>query len=147
MFFLKNLPTRQILEAYAKRFPNMNVEWVETALSTLRSASLLLRRLEAYFAEHGLSQTRFLILILIDRESEKTGLTATEIVEQLDISKPVVSTTLKSLVREGLIESFPNEKDARSRLFGLSQQGKNKIDALMPGYYELLHEYARSQPS
>lgn len=143
MFFLKKLPTRDILETYAKRFPNMNVEWVEEALSRLRSASVLLRKLEAYFADRGLSQTRFLILILIDRESDKIGLTATEIVEQLDISKPVVSNTIKSLVREGLIESSPNEKDARSRLFSLSQEGKNKIDALMPGYYEILHEYAR----
>ncbi|MFP4390399.1 MAG: MarR family winged helix-turn-helix transcriptional regulator [Desulfococcaceae bacterium] len=144
MFFLKTLPTREILESYANRFPMMDVEVVAEALSMLRSASLLLRKLESYFGDHGLSQTRFLILILIDREPGKAGLTATELVHQLDISKPVVSNTIKAMVGEGLLTPLPHPSDARSRLFQLTEAGKRRLDALMPGYYELIQAHMAS---
>jgi DNA-binding MarR family transcriptional regulator len=141
MFFLKELPTREILEAYGARYPEMDVPTVEAALTMLRSASVLLRRLEGYFAEHGLSQTRFLILILVDREPEKPGLTATELVKRLDVSRPVVSGTIKSLEREGLLAAVEHPADARSRLFRLSPEGRRRLDALLPGYYRIIQEH------
>ncbi len=140
MFFLKELPTRQILEGYCKRFPRLDVGSVADALAMLRSASVLLRRLEAYFAKHGLSQTRFLILVLIDRESGN-GLTVTDLGQRMDVSMPVVSTTVKSMVKEGLLAIAPHESDARSRRFSLTREGKQRLHALLPGYYELLERH------
>lgn len=146
MFFLNELPTRDMLEAYARRFPGMDVPSVEAALGLLRSASVLLRRLEAYFASHGLSQTRFLILVLIDREPERQGLTAMDLVSRLDISKPVVSTTLKSLLREGLLVAAPHECDARSRRLQLSPAGLARLEAVLPGYYAILEAHMHRAP-
>lgn len=145
MFFLKDLPTREILESYGRRFPQMDVPCVAAALEMLRSASVLLRRLEAYFAAHGLSQTRFLILILIDRDPNVTGLTATELAAHLDVSKPVVSNTVQALLREGLLEATPHERDQRSRRFRLSPAGQARLDALLPGYYDVLQEHMHGQ--
>ncbi len=145
MFFLKELPARDILDAYGRRFPQMDVPCVAAALELLRSASVLLRRLEAYFATHGLSQTRFLILILIDREPEAGGLTATDLAARLDVSKPVVSNTVQALLHEGLLEAAPHERDLRSRRFRLAPAGKARLDALLPGYYELLQQHMHGQ--
>ena len=71
MFFLKELPTNNMLERYKGLFPSENLTHTKEALSMLRRASLLMRNLEAYFASHGLSQLKFLILIVIHREPEK----------------------------------------------------------------------------
>ncbi|EIA2085013.1 hypothetical protein V4X21_004664 [Escherichia coli] len=76
MFFLKELPTRQMLDSYQKRFPAMKIDMVESALMLLRQASLLIRILDAYFAKHNLSQLRFLILVVLDREIDRDGLMA-----------------------------------------------------------------------
>lgn len=68
MFFLKELPTRDILEQYHKRFPDMKVDMVENALLLMRQACILLRQLDEYFSKHDFSQLRFLIIAILDRE-------------------------------------------------------------------------------
>lgn len=141
MFFLKELPSRAILESYAERFPQMEVDAVEKALVMLRNASLLLRELEAYFATHWLSQTRFLILIVIDREPERDGLLPSEIADRLDISRPVVSDTVKALQMDGLLEAAKVERDGRAKLICLTSAGRARLEQLLPGYYEIIGRF------
>lgn len=147
MFFLKELPTREILETYGRRYPAMDVPCIEKALTMLRSASSLLRKLESYFAGHGLSQTRFLLLIVIDREPDTSALTASELGQRLDVSKPVISNTLKSLVSDGLVQSAPHQGDNRSKLFSLTPAGKKRLDAVLPGYYGVIQEHMECSAS
>jgi DNA-binding MarR family transcriptional regulator len=145
MFFLKDLPTREILESYNRRFPEMDVDAVERALSMLRRASVLMRELEAYFSSHGLSQTRFLIMILLDREPGNNGLNSREIALKLDVSKPVVSKTVGGLEGEGHIASTHDPQDARARRLTLTAQGRKELHALLPGYYELIQRHMREE--
>ena len=64
MFFLKELPSRQTLERYSVRYPDLDVGNLEDALIMMRRASVLVRELEKYFDARGLSLLRFLILII-----------------------------------------------------------------------------------
>ncbi|MBO6767308.1 MAG: MarR family transcriptional regulator [Erythrobacter sp.] len=139
MFFLKELPGRQMVEGYAARFDSVDPDTVLRALELMRSASLLIRELEAYFAGHDLSQLRFLTLILIDREPERSSLTASEIADRLDVSRPVVTRTLKSLEQSDLIAIASDEHDARSKRVSLTQAGSTKLEAVLPGYFAILH--------
>lgn len=141
MFFLKELPSRQMLEAYNERFPQMNVEEVEAALNLLRRASVLLRLIESYFAEHDLSQTRFLILVVLDRELEHDGLQAKEIADKLDISRPIVTNTLKSMKEEGLLTICAHAEDGRAKWIMLTDLGREKLYAVLPEYYSIIHNF------
>jgi DNA-binding MarR family transcriptional regulator len=157
MFFLKELPTRRILEAYRERFPSMDVDAVGGALALLRRASVLLRRLDVYFAESGLSQLRFVILIVLDRESavapeglddlehpvhignrEHPGLNMGDIAERVDVSRPVLTRTVSAMEESGLVACRPSEEDARVRLVRLTDAGREALRGVLPGYYELL---------
>jgi DNA-binding MarR family transcriptional regulator len=147
MFFLKELPSRRMLEAYAARFPEMDVDTVEDALQLLRRASVLLRELERYFAERGLSQTRFLILVVLDREPGRDWLQAKEIAERLDVSRPTVTDTLKAMVREGWLTGGPQQSDGRAKAFALTDSGRSRLYELLPGYYRTIQAVmGRSQP-
>lgn len=139
MFFLKELPSRQMVDGYADRFANVEVDKVLNALQLMRSASLLIRELEAFFARHDLSQLRFLTMILIDREPERDCLAASEIADRLDVSRPVVTRTLQSLEKSGLVEISENATDARSRNVGLTSAGQNKLSEVLPDYFAILH--------
>ena len=55
MFFLKELPSRQTLERYSVRYPDLDVGNLEDALIMMRRASVLVRELEKYFDARGLS--------------------------------------------------------------------------------------------
>lgn len=143
MFFLKELPTREILERYGSRFPGMNVESVEQALHLLRRASLLLRAIEAYFAEHGLSQTQFLVLIVLDREADDGGLFPSEIAERLDVSRPVVSDIIRALAKRKLIQSSGSTADRRAKLIRLTSAGRSQLEGILPGYYATIAKHHR----
>lgn len=139
MFFLKELPSRQMVETYASRH-GVEARTVESALTLMRKASLLIRRLEAYFAEHDLSQLRFLILIVIDREPERHTLTIGEITDRLDVAGPVVTRTLKSLDEAGLVTIAPDRQDRRTRHVGLTLDGRDKLASVLLGYFRIIDE-------
>lgn len=140
MFFLKELPTRDILEQYHRRFPEMKVDMVENALLLMRQASILLRQLDEYFSKHDFSQLRFLIIAILDREREIQH-TASDILKKLDVSKPVMTRTLKNLEASGMITVSGHEKDKRAKLIALTEKGREKLNSILPGYYETIEEF------
>jgi len=141
MFFLKELPSRQMLESYKKRFPQMKIDDVEAALKLLRRASVLLRAIETYFAKHGISQTRFLILVVLDREGRDGGLQAKEIADKLDISRPIVTNTLKSMKKDGLLNVSSHTEDGRAKWITLTDIGRDKLNCVLPEYYSIIHNF------
>lgn len=139
MFFLKDLPSRQMVETYAAPY-GADPAHVIGALRMMRSASLLIRKIEAYFAAHGLSQLRFLVLIVIDREPERRSLTPNEIAQRIDVSKPVMTRTLQSLQKDALITILASPSDKRSKEVSLTPQGLQRLQDTLPGYYKILSE-------
>lgn len=141
MFFLKELPSREMMERYGSHYPEMDVNAVGDALIMMRRASLLIRDLEAYFVHFDLSLLRFLILIIIDREPGKGALTMGEIKERVDVSKPVMTRTIKTLDSDGLIAVSLGGADRRSKLVLLTESGKHTLDRVLPGYFELIGNF------
>jgi DNA-binding MarR family transcriptional regulator len=141
MFFLKDLPTRQMLQGYHDRYPTMDIRAVDGALRLLRRGSLLMRELEAYFALHGLSQTRFLILIVIDREAAQKGLLPSEIADKLDVSRPVVTDTIKAMERASLLKCIQSVEDGRAKRVLLTSDGGMVLAELLPGYFSLIDTF------
>jgi DNA-binding MarR family transcriptional regulator len=141
MFFLKELPTRQMLDSYQRRFPDMKIDMVETALLLLRQASLLLRELDAYFAKHNLSQLRFFVLIVLDRELENSGLMPSEMAARIDVSRPVMTRTLQTLSDDGLLDFGEHGEDGRAKLIRLTAKGKRILHKVLPGYYRVIEDF------
>ncbi|SFK87579.1 MarR family winged helix-turn-helix transcriptional regulator [Methylorubrum salsuginis] len=137
MFFLKDLPTQQMIEGYAEAH-GVAPKTIASALAMMRRASLMIRRLESYFSDQGLSQLRFLVLIVIDREPDRETLTVGEITERLDVAGPVVARTLRALLDDGLITQAKDASDARVKHVGLTRLGKEKLGALLPGYMAII---------
>ena len=135
MFFLKELPTRRMIDAYTARHEGVESAVVSDALAMMRRASLLIRELDRYFAEHDLSQIRFLVLIVIDREEDRDSLSPLEISRRIDVSKPVTTRTLKGMVEDGLIEMRDDESDGRSKQVKLTKEGSLKLQSVLPGYF------------
>ena len=137
MFFLKDLPSRQMIEGYAG-VHDVAPEMVADALSMMRRASLLIRRLDGYFAKHDLSQLRFLFLIVIDREPDGDSLTVGEITQRLDVAGPVVARTLRALEVDNLVASERDQIDARTKHVRLTAKGHATLKRLLPGYFAVI---------
>ncbi len=139
MFFLKELPSRRMIEGYADTH-GVATETIASGLAIMRRASLMIRRLETYFSDHGLSQVRFLVLIVIDREPDRGTLTVGEITQRLDVAGPVVARTLRALLDDGLVTQERDTQDARIKHVGLTKTGRETLDALLPGYMAIIAE-------
>ncbi len=139
----------QTLETYQASYPAMNVDRVDAALHMLKSASLLMRELDNYFAGHDLSQLRYLILVVLDREKtmdkENEGLMASDIADKLDVSRPVMTRTLQSLVNDGMLEMSSDSRDGRAKLVRLTRTGRARLHAVLPGYYQLIDVFMQKQ--
>jgi len=111
---------------------------LENALRLMRQASLLIRLLEAHFVEQDLSQLRFLILIVIDREPGRHTLTIGEITDRLDVAVPVATRMLKSLGDAGLGTITLDRQDLRTRHVRLTLEGQDKLASVLPGYFLMI---------
>lgn len=138
MFFLKDLPTRQMIDGYAATYDHVDPDRTNAALHLLRDASLLIRRIEKYLAQHDLSQTQFLILMILHRDKTRDHHLAAEIAQKMDVSKPVLSTAMKSLLRKGLIAYGDKIDDARAKPVQITPKGAAALERLLPDYFRIL---------
>lgn len=144
MFFLKALPTLDMIEGYVQTLKTGDSKQIASALLMMREASLLVRQIDAYFAAHHLSQLKFLILVVIDREPQKTALRQSEILERLDVSKPVLHRTVNALLKDGLLQQADDPNDRRAALLSLTARGSQRLLDVLPGYFEIISEFIES---
>jgi DNA-binding MarR family transcriptional regulator len=142
MFFLEELPSTQILKGFADRFPEMEVDSTNACLKILWFASHLTRDLETHFAQHGLSQARFLVLIILERIESKR-LMPVEIARQLGISKKNTARVLAFMEEDGLTTRASHESDGRASVVSITPKGSSTLTKAMPGYYRVLNRAMR----
>jgi DNA-binding MarR family transcriptional regulator len=141
MFFLKELPTRKMIDGYAQKYPIKKAGCIEAGLVMMRQASLLIRQLETYFAGEGTSQLKFLILIVIDREPGRNSLLASEVAERIDVSRPVMSRTLQVLLDQGLVAIADDDNDRRAKNVSLTAPGRKFLKKILPEYFKIIDDF------
>ncbi|KZM50065.1 MarR family transcriptional regulator [Labrenzia sp. OB1] len=146
MFFLRELPTRMMIDRYVSASGVGDTDTVAQALSMMREASQLGRILDAYFSNYNLSQLKFHILIVIDREPNTDSLRQSEINQRLDVSKPVLHRTVASLLDEGFLVRNDDTQDSRAHRLALTDAGKTMLAAILPGYFETISDYMEKKP-
>jgi DNA-binding MarR family transcriptional regulator len=138
MFFLEELPSTQILKGFADRFPEMEIDSTTACLKLLWFASHLTRDLELHFTQHGLSQARFLVLVILERTQSKR-LMPVEIARQLGISKKNTARVLSFMEDDGLAMRTSHESDGRASIVAITPKGSKTLAQAMPGYYRALN--------
>ena len=139
MFFLRDLPDADMIAGVTADLPEVSAPRVLHVLEHLRAASVLMRRIDAFLRQHGLSQTQFLAMMMIVREPERDSLSAAEIAVRLDVSKPVLSKALASLSDKGMIAPAQTQPaDQRQTQLALTERGQDAFAKLLPDYFALL---------
>ncbi|WP_084420193.1 MarR family winged helix-turn-helix transcriptional regulator [Henriciella litoralis] len=145
MFFLKDLPTRDMIERYAATHAAGRAGDIQRTLNLMGAVSRLIRTLDAFFAAHDFSQLKFMILMVIDRELETDSLTFSQIASKIDVSRPVLSRTVASLLDAGFLLEQADKQDGRVRHLSISPDGRSKLETLWPEYFTLLTDRAAKE--
>ena len=141
MFFLKELPSQEMIRSYGHLIGPDGETAVAEALTMMRDASLLVRSIERYLAAAKLSQLQFLILMVIHREPERDYLYHGEIAARLDVSKPVLTRAIQTLLQSDLLQATQDGEDRRAKRLRLGPAGEAVLLAQLPGYYALIREF------
>ena len=93
-----------------------------------RAAAVIARELEKVYGEYGLTEGSFDVLATLRRSGAPYTLTPTELFSALMVTSGTMTTRLKNLENQGLIDRLPNPGDARSLLVRLTDKGKELIE-------------------
>ncbi|MEC9413881.1 MAG: MarR family transcriptional regulator [Pseudomonadota bacterium] len=139
MLQLKDLPDKAILEKFASRYPEVDINAVMQFLHLLGVASELSVGLDNFLRRYDLLQGRWWVLILLMREDSFIS-SPSKLAEQSGVSRATMTMTglLDGLAREGLIQRIVDEKDKRQTQIKLTKKGQQKLDEVMPDYYQRL---------
>ena len=134
MFYLKDLPTDTTLNEFSRRYPNMNPSAIRTCAALLRTGSELLTAFETILGNHGLSQGRFLTLIVMNRNPDDE-VSPSFLAEKVGVRRATMTGLLDRLERDDLIERLTHQRDRRKIGVCLTSKARQALAAMLPDYY------------
>lgn len=134
MFYLKDLPTDQSLAEFAKRYPTINPSALKTCAALLRTGSDLLTAFETILGNYGLSQGRFLTLIVMNRTPDDE-INPSTLADKLGVRRATMTGLLDGLEKDSLVERLAHPEDRRKKGVRLTAKGRQVLDDILPGYY------------
>jgi DNA-binding MarR family transcriptional regulator len=134
MFFLKDLPTDRNLRDFAERYPNMNPSALKTCAELMRTGSDMLATFERILSQIGLSQGRFLTLIVMNRTPSE-AINPSTLADKLGVTRATMTGLLDGLRKQGLIERQIHPEDRRKVGVLLTDSGHRILDKILPDYY------------
>lgn len=134
MIQLRDLPSPEVLQRFAQRYPDADVTAVASFLTLLRVATDLSHALDGFLARHGLLQGRWWVLILLFRE-EALESSPSALAAKSGVTRATMTGLLDGLERDGLVQRAFDTADRRRVTIRLTGAGQSALDAVMPDYY------------
>ncbi|MCG8564277.1 MAG: bifunctional helix-turn-helix transcriptional regulator/GNAT family N-acetyltransferase [Desulfobacterales bacterium] len=135
MFFLKDPPTPEEFQALSKRYKTLDPLSMVTMVKFLRTSSDLLVGFEKLLSRYGLSQGRFLILVVLNRAPDQPA-TPSELAGKIGVTKATMTGLVRGLERDGLISRRAGTTDKRQRMIRLTPLGLERLEKILPDYYD-----------
>jgi DNA-binding MarR family transcriptional regulator len=134
MFFLRDLPKYDAIRARAARYPEVDPAAIESFLTLLRVGSDVLAAFERYLANHHISQGRFTVLMILNRNPE-IGLNPSDLAAKCGVTRATMTGLLDSLERKRLIRRESAQADRRTVLVRLNDKGIELLEGMLHDYY------------
>jgi DNA-binding MarR family transcriptional regulator len=139
MIALKELPRVEMLQDDARRIPTLDPPTVLAFLSILIVSADVERGIEAHFARYGLSQGRFLLLMLLNRRKDASA-TPADLAEQAGVTRATVTGLLDGLEGDGLVERTHRKDDRRMVDVRITKKGQTLLEKILPDHYGRISE-------
>jgi len=146
---LKDLPRYECLLEAAKEFPELDPSAVEAFLHLLRASDDVFSVAEHNFTQHGISQGRFGVLMLLWRsihpQAEKMfganychPRTPAELADAAGVTRATMTGLIDTLERDGFVRREPDPKDRRMMSIRVTPKGENFLRTFLPGHFRLI---------
>jgi len=138
MFYLLDQPTEEEFQNLALRYREMEPSSVKAMVTLLRTGSDLLTAFEKLLKGYGLSQGRFLILVVMNRQPDELT-TPSALAEKVGVTRATMTGLIDGLVRDGFIQRFSHDSDRRKQHLKLTDAARDLLESLLPDYWSRIH--------
>lgn len=146
---LKELPRYECLLESAKDFPDLDPSAAEAFLHLLRTGDDVFGIAEENLANHGISQGRFCVMMLLWRGSESCAAkllgadtcvpgprTPAELADAAGVTRATMTGLVDTLERDGFVKRIPDTNDRRMMSVKLTQKGERFLRNFLPGHFK-----------
>ncbi len=135
MFLLRDIPPLEFIQSLKKRFPDIDPSGTFTLLTMLRLSTDIMAAGETFFAKHGISHGRFVVLMLLDQDSTR-GFHPSDMAERIGVTRATMTGLLDGLERDELVERRQNDEDRRTITIHLTEKGKQLLKDMLPFHFQ-----------
>ena len=139
---LKDTPRYECLIEMGKLFPDMDPSSCQAFLTLIKTTDDVWRIINQHFADHGIAQGRFLVLMLLMEKSEvdyPCPSTPAEIADMASVSRATVTGLLDTLEKDGFISRTPDENDRRVTTISITDAGRDFMANILPPHFRILN--------
>jgi len=126
----------QIVEAWGRERPDLDVEPLQILSRISRLADVLDERRAAAFVEHGLQAHEFDVLAALRRSGDPFEMTAGELCAATYVTSGTMTSRLDRLVGRKLVVRRPDDDDGRLVRVRLTAAGRRRVDGAMTALLE-----------
>jgi DNA-binding MarR family transcriptional regulator len=126
----------EIVEAWARERPDLDVDPLQILSRISRLADVLDERRAAAFVEHGLQAHEFDVLAALRRSGDPFEMTAGELCAATYVTSGTMTSRLDRLVGRKLVIRRPDDDDGRLVRVRLTAAGRRRVDGAMTALLE-----------
>ena len=131
---LQDLPRYECLLRAAEKYPTLNPTASEAFLHLLRTGDMVFSAEAGFLAQHGISQGRFTVLMLLNCCSEEPC-TPANLAARAGVTRAAMTGLVDTLERDGIVTREPDPTDRRSILVRLTPAGVALLEKMLPDYF------------
>jgi DNA-binding MarR family transcriptional regulator len=135
---IKNLPRYECLLEASKLFPDLDPSATEAFLNLLQAGDEAFRVVDSHFAEHNISQGRFMVLMLLLNKPTNCPQTRTpaELAGMAHVTRATMTGLIDTLERDHLVKREPDPDDRRMMSVTLTAKGRTLLEKMLPPHFK-----------
>lgn len=134
-FTLRDIPSREKIEALAEKYKELDVESTLTALEMLRVSREMMSMAERFFASFQISSGKFSAMMLLFRHREEGGLSPSVLAEKAGVTKATMTGLIDGLEKMKFISRTPRKDDRRSVEVRINENGIRFLNGILPEHF------------
>ncbi len=138
---LKDIPRYDCLVKASEAYPDLDIGATEAFLYLLKSGDEMQRILQAHFEQHGISQGRFLILMLLMHRHDGEcfdSRTPADLAEQAQVTRATITGLLDTLEKDGFVQRTACIDDRRQVNVEITPAGEALMHTILPAHFRLI---------
>lgn len=139
MFYLDEFPDIDVHQNFTKNYKEYDMNKFIACVHLLKTGSEALKAFESFLSRYDFSQAKFLTLMILMRNPEKT-LMPTEIARIMGVKKPTATGVIDGLLKENLVTREADEDDRRKIKIKINKKGINQMEKIIPEYFTYINK-------